>query len=516
LIVRRDEGLDGGIDMERFDYIVVGGGTAGCVLAARLSQDPDVTVLLLEAGPAAPIPDMADPARWWKLVGSSVDWNYETVPQAAIDNALLRVPQGKVLGGSSGINGVMFIRGDRSSYDVWEASGAPGWNYEALLPFFKISERTVGRDPAYRGQDGPVYVTTPSAIDPLWEACFEAAVESGYPYNEDSNAATAEGTSWNDNNLVDGKRLSAADAYLIPVVGRPNLSIRGNAHVRRLLLKRGICRGIQYRAEGQTHEAFVDREVVLAAGAIPTPKLLLLSGVGPGQHLRSVDIDVEVDLPGVGENLHDHVKSQVAFTTTAPVHSGTWARKPHVLLRSKPSAPPDLQILFVEFPVHPRWAPGPQDGYSVVFGLMTPVSRGYVRLASPDPEQPPLVNPEFLADPIDTERLMAGLRVAREIGAANALGVIRDAELFPGPDIQTDAARRAYLRSTATSYTHVVGTCKIGTDAMAVVDTQLKVHGVENLRIADASVMPSVVSGNTNATVFAIAERAAHLLAGEI
>jgi choline dehydrogenase len=276
-------------------------------------------------------------------------------------------------------------------------------------------------------------------------------------------------------------------------------------------MKHGNCQGVEYTAGGQLHTAFADREVILTAGVIGTPQLLLLSGVGPGQHLHGLGIDVVADLPGVGANLHDHPKSQAVYTTTRPVRPAPDARKPLVLLRSDAQAAPDVEIIFIEFPIHPRWSPGPEDGYSVLVGLMTPASRGTLRLASTDPDRAPLIDPGYLTDPSDVTRMIKGLHAAREIGAARALAPFRDKELFPG----ADAACRAYLRSTITTFFHPVGTCKIGTDAMAVVDPQLKVRGIGQLRIADASVMPSVPSGHTNAPVLAIAERAASLLTGE-
>ena len=501
--------------MKTFDYIVVGGGTAGCVLAARLSQDAGVRVLLLEAGAAEPSAAMADPAAWPRLWHTPVDWAYETVPQRGADDGVLQWPRGKVLGGSSGINGMLHFRGDRSSYDAWEAAGATGWNYDALLPFFKRSERADRGDPLYRGKHGPMRVGPGPATDPLWEACFEAAVEAGYPPNEDDNGAVAEGTSWHELNVVGRKRQSAADAYLAPAARRPNLTVVTDARVLRLLVEHATCQGVQYGAGGQRHTALADREVVLTAGVIGTPQLLLLSGVGPAQHLRGLGIEVVADLPGVGGNLHDHPKSQAAYTTTRPVRPAANARKPLVLLRSEPAQAPDLEIIFSEFPIHPRWSPGPEDGYSVLFGLMTPASRGSLRLASTDPDQPPLIDPGYLADPSDVARMIKGLRVARQIGAAHALAPFRDKELFPGTGTETGEACRAYLRGTITTFFHPVGTCKIGTDAMSVVDPQLKVRGIGQLRIADASVMPSVPSGHTNAPVLAIAERAASLLTGE-
>jgi choline dehydrogenase len=501
--------------MNTFDYIVIGGGTAGCVLANRLSQDPGRRVLLLEAGSGQPSPAMASPLAWPTLWGTSVDWAYQTVPQAGAGGAAIPWPRGRVLGGSSGINGMMHIRGDRRSYDAWEAAGAVGWNYATLLPYFKRSERAAG-DPAYRGTHGPMRVAPGPAGNPLWEACYQAAAEAGKPRNEDDNGPTAEGVVWNDFNVVDGRRQSAADGYLTTDVrGRPNLTIVTEAFVQRLLVAHGICQGAQYRQGGTTRTAYADGEVVLAGGTVATPQLLMLSGIGPGLHLRERGLAVDVDLPGVGENLQDHPKSQVAYAATRQLRGGSFARKPHVLLRTDPQAAPDIQMIFIEFPVHPRWQLGAENGYSVIFSLVTPESRGTVRLASADPGQPPLIDPRYLTDERDVTRMIAGLRRAREIGAANALAEFRKDEIFPGPGATGGIEIHDYLRRTITTYFHPVGTCRIGIDGLSVVDPELRVHGVARLRIADASVMPSVPAGNTNAPVLAIAERAAALIAGE-
>jgi choline dehydrogenase-like flavoprotein len=489
--------------MPSADYVVVGGGTAGSVLAARLSEDPGVRVVLIEAGPAQPLPAMRDPGAWPRLAGSEVDWNFRSVPQRGLDGAVLPITRGRVLGGSSGINALMHMRGDRSSYDVWQDDA---WGYDALLPYFKRSERVPGGDPDYRGTDGPMLIEPVPVSAPLWQACFQAAVDAGYPANPDGNAAHAEGTSWNDNNIVDGLRQSAADAYLSPAAARPNLTVIADAQVRRLVISGSTCHGVEYVGpDGQVEVVDADREVLLTAGAIGSPHLLMVSGIGPARHLREHGVDVVADLPGVGANLQDHPLSQAVFRTSAPVRPAGFARKPHVLLRTGLSDDPDIQIIFNERPLRARFTPGPENGYSVVFSLMTPISRGTVRLAGADPARAPLIDPNYLADEHDVNRMIAGLEVARAIGSQRALSPMW--EVDPGEP-------RAFLRASAAGYFHASGTCRIGRDGLAVVDSHLQVHGIGGLRVADASVMPSIVSANTNATVLAIAERAAAVIIG--
>jgi choline dehydrogenase len=426
-------------------------------------------------------------------------------------------PRGRGLGGSSAINGMVFLRGHRSSYDAWVTAGAEGWGFDDLLPYLRRSEHADGRDPAIRGVGGPLIVDPVTSPHPLAEAALAAAAEAGYRAAADIGSGLEEGFGLADLNIVDGKRQSAADAYLVPVLDRPNLTVVTGALVHRLRVERGRCTGVEYSAGAEMLTASA-AQTVLTAGTVGSAQLLLLSGIGPRQHLRDVGIGVVLDLPGVGDNLHDHPRSTIVYSPRRPI---AIADSNHAevagLIRSEfADDGPDLQFQALEIPYHatalPPVLPTEGQGYTIAFSTMAPRSRGSIRLADADPESAPRLDPNYYGDDRDHDVMAAGLRVARAIGNATALGPWRDEEVLPGPGVRADDAVRTYLHQSLRTYSHQAGTCRMGTDATAVVDAGLRVRGIEGLRVADASVMPSLVSANPVATVYAIAERAAALI----
>jgi choline dehydrogenase len=450
------------------------------------------------------------PPAWPALMGSPADWADQTVPQQAT-GAPVAWPRGRGLGGSSSINAMNFVRGHRDSYDDWVSVGAKGWGFDDLLPAFKRSEHTEGRDPALRGVGGPLTPGPAVQRHPIAEAGLEAAGQAGYPIARDLSGGLEEGFGWCDLSIVDGRRQSAADAYLTPVLDRPNLEVVTEAMVDRLLIDDERCRGVEYRVGGETFVADAE-QVVVAAGTIGTPQLLMLSGIGPADQLKALGIEVVADLPGVGANLHDHPMCGLVYRSAQPVPHGVnnHGEVQGLLSTGIGRHGPDVQLMFVDVPLRADSLPGPDmgQGYAIMVSLMAPYSRGSVRLASSDPAARPVIDPAYYSDQRDVEIVVAGLRIAREIGAAPALSPWCDGEALPGPGMLDTEELRRYVGTNLRSYSHYAGTCAIG----AVVDPSLYVHGIGNLRVADASVMPSPISANTNATVYAIAERAAELI----
>ncbi len=498
-----------------YDYVVVGSGSAGAVIARRL-VDAGASVCVLEAGGPDENPAIHDPARCMELQTSPDDWDYVTVPQPGCAGREMHIPRGKVLGGSSCLNAMIYIRGHRLDYDAWAYAGNPGWGYDDVLPAFKRSEDFDGGESDYHGAGGLLHVMGTYEPHPLLASIVSGAQEAGIPLNPDHNGAELDGVGFAQLMIKDGNRHSQAVAFLRPIADNPKLTVRTGAYARRLLFEGDRCAGVEFRNGNGVEQARAEREVIVCAGALESPKLLLLSGIGPSAELGGLGIDVVVDLPGVGENLHDHSLVPLVYSSgraVPPAVPGLQPLHAHLFWRSTPGlVVPDQQPLFFHIPLYFPGMRGPEHGFTLLSGLIRPEGRGSLRLASADPETRPLVDPGFLACEADVESHERGLELCREIGGSPALAEWEPAELYPGPDMRSRDAIRDYIRQQATTYQHVVGTCKMGVDALSVVDPELRVHGVESLRVADASIMPAVPCGNTHAPTTMIAERAAELL----
>lgn len=510
-----------------FDYVIVGAGSAGCVLASRLSADPDRSVLLLEAGGARRPKEVAIPAAFSKLFHTDLDWDYRTVPQPQLEDRQLYWPRGKGLGGTSSINAMMWVRGNPADYDGWAVDG---WSYDDVRPFFQRAEDAVRHDPAHTGVGGPVRIEDQRDPNPGTHLFVAACQRAGVPRNLNANAGNNLGVDYTQVFQRRGRRVSSADAYLGPVRDRPNLTIETDAMVVRLVIDDGRVTGVTYQVGDELRTARVRREVVLSAGAVNTPQILMLSGIGDTEHLHAVGIDPVVELPGVGDNLSDHLAAGlimgttrtdtlVAAETPAQLAKYLFARRglltsnigeAHAFLQSSPDlAGPDIELIFAPVPFLDHGDTEPDGhGYTIGVVLLQPRSRGTIRLASNDPFAAPLIDPRYLTDDRDLETLLWGLRRAEEIFATEPLAAVVTDPIRPDRLPDDDDSRAAAVRRWAETLYHPVGTAGLGT----VVDNQLRVRGVEGLRVADASVMPSLNRGHTHAPAVMIGERASDLI----
>lgn len=524
------------------DYIIVGGGPAGCVMANRLSEDKDVSVLLLEAGGRDNHPLFHWPAGFAKMTKGIASWGWSTVPQRHMNGRVLRYTQAKVIGGGSTINAQLYTRGNARDYDGWaNEHGCAGWAYADVLPYFKRAEDNQSFANDYHAYGGPLGVSNPLAMLPICDAFFRAAQELGIPYNHDFNGATQDGVGPYQLTQKNARRSSASIAYLRPIEGRrPNLTVETGVDVLRIVVERGRAVGVEV-AEGDARRLIrCEREVIVSSGAIGSPRLLMLSGIGPADHLKAAGVTPVHDLPGVGSNLQDHLDLFViaectgshTYDSYAKPHLSVLAGLQYLLMRRGPvasslfetggfwyadeaAASPDIQFhLGLGSGIEAGVAKLNNNGVTLNSAFLRPRSRGTVRLASGNPKDAPLIDPNYWADPYDREMSLRGLKVAREIMRQDALKPYVLREVLPGPERLTDDDLFAYGCANAKTDHHPAGTCKMGLDPMAVVDLDLRVHGIEGLRVADSSVMPTVNSSNTNAPTIMIGEKASDAIRG--
>ncbi|MFI1160762.1 GMC family oxidoreductase [Streptomyces sioyaensis] len=526
--------------MKAYDYIIVGAGAAGCVLAGRLTEDPSISVLLLESGRERHSPLLSIPAAETVLMGNpKYDWCFETDADPTIEGRSVRIPRGKLLGGSNAINGMLYVRGQKEDYDDWAALGNPGWAWTDVLPYFKSLEQAAEIGGENRGRDGLISIGLPRDRDELCDAFLKAAVKAGYPENPDYNSGDQEGFGYYQVNHKDGRRSSAAGTYLKAARQRPNLTLLTESHVGRLRFEDKRCIGVDFRHDGQAQQATSRHDVIVSAGAVQSPQLLELSGIGSASVLSDSGVPLVRHLPGVGENFQDHFAARLRWRVRRPITFNersrgfglareviTYARNRHGLL-SLPIAlghgfvrstdeetRPDLQFHFAPASYGEGSSRRLDSSPGMTLGVypLRPESKGSIHIRSRDPLTAPAIRPRFFDSELDRTKLVAGMRIARKIIESPSLDPYREYELLPGRDVQTDEELLAYARAHGDTSYHPIGTCRMGSDEGAVVDQRLRVRGVQGLRVIDASVMPAMVSGNTNAASLMIGEKGAAMV----